>query len=310
LAAEVGAPYSAKKPARANFLLRAQETGENAEADMADTDYMKVLSEAWASTGTAVSATQQQMFKDMAERMGKAFIFPFQAFIPGGTGGGPTEEPFRQLFLSALRIPEAIGSSTALGSSVDRATGDLLQKMLDPRAWLSATGSMDETVRLVVEGPKLADLGQIETKFLSLMKAWTEARSYSIEHSTHLLSAWAKAAGAFSAKLNEAAAGRPLSSRSEMVAMWVDIANQHLFEVQRSAPFLETQRKLLRASSALKIAQRELSELYSETFGLPTRGEVDDLTRTVAELKREFRADKRQRERASAKGRISRRTSA
>src|SRR5947209_6047617 len=135
---------------------------------MADTDYMKVLSDAWASTGTALSTAQQQMFRDMAEGMGKAFIFPFQAFPPGGTAGGPTEEPFRQLFLSALRIPEAIGSSAALGSSVDRATGDLLQKMLDPKAWLSATGSMDETVRLVVEGQKLAYVVQIERKFVSM----------------------------------------------------------------------------------------------------------------------------------------------
>jgi pyrroloquinoline quinone (PQQ) biosynthesis protein C len=154
---------------------------------------------------------------------------------------------------------------------------------------------MDQTVRRIIEGPKLADLGQIETKFLSLMKAWTETRTYTIEHSAHLLTAWAKAASAFGAKLNEAAAGRPLSSRSEVIALWVEIANQHLFEVQRSAPFLETQRNLLRASSALKRAQQELSELYGETLGLPTRSEIDDLTRTVAELKREFRADRRKR---------------
>jgi hypothetical protein len=275
---------------------------------MAETDYMKVLSDAWTSTGNALSTAQQQMFKDMAERMGKGFMFPFQAFAMGGATDGPSENTFRQLFLSALKIPETIGSSLVPGKGVDSATTDLLQKMLDPKAWLSATGSMDESVRRIVDGPKLADLGQVETKFLSLMNAWTEARTYSVEHSTHLLSAWAKAASAFSAKLNEAAAERPLSSRSEMVALWVEIANQHLFEVQRSAPFLENQRKLLRASSALKLAQQQLSELYSETFGLPTRGEIDDLTRTVAELKREFRTDKRQRARASAKARSNDRT--
>jgi polyhydroxyalkanoate synthase subunit PhaE len=277
---------------------------------MIETDYMKVLSDAWATTGNALTAAQQRMFKDMAEQMRNGFMFPFQVFAVGEAGAPRADDAFRQFFLSALRIPETIGNALASAKSADGVTADLLQRILDPKAWLSATGPMDETVRRVVEGPKLADLGQTETRFLSLMKAWTETRTYSIEHSAHLLTAWAKAAGAFGAKLNEAAAGRPLSSRSEAIALWVEIANEHLFEVQRSAPFLETQRNLLRASSALKRAQQELSEFYGETLGLPTRSEIDDLTRTVAELKREFRADRRQRKRASTRGRSKVRASA
>jgi hypothetical protein len=265
------------------------------EAKMAEIDYMKVLSESWATAGNALTAAQQRMFKDMAEQMRNGFMFPFLPSAVGESSVPGADDAFRQFFLSALRIPETIGNPLASGKSADGAVSDLLQKLLDPKAWLSATGSMDQTVRRIIEGPKLADLGQIETKFLSLMKAWTETRTYTIEHSAHLLTAWAKAASAFGAKLNEAAAGRPLSSRSEVIALWVEIANQHLFEVQRSAPFLETQRNLLRASSALKRAQQELSELYGETLGLPTRSEIDDLTRTVAELKREFRADRRKR---------------
>jgi hypothetical protein len=262
---------------------------------MADTDYMKGLSESWAAAGNALTAAQQRMFKDMAEQMRNAFVFPFQTPAFGRANPSGVDDAFGQFYLSALRIPETIGKALATGKSADGVTSDLLQKLLDPQAWLSASGSMDQTLRRAIEGPKLADLGQLETRFLTLMKAWTETRTYTLEHSAHLLTAWAKAASAFGAKLNEAAGARPLSSRSEVVALWVEIANQHLFEVQRSAPFLETQRNLLRSSSALKRAQQELSEIYGEALGLPTRSEIDDLTRTVAELKREFRADRRKR---------------
>jgi hypothetical protein len=77
--------------------------------------------------------------------------------------------------------------------------------------------------------------------------------------------------------------------------MWVEIANKHLFEANRTPEFLATQLELLRASTAFKRAQREISDYYGELFGIPTRGEIDDLTKTVADLKRQFRAEQRRR---------------
>jgi hypothetical protein len=49
----------------------------------------------------------------------------------------------------------------------------------------------------------------------------------------------------------------------------------------------------LRASTALRLAQQDLTDQYAEFFGLPTRPEIDDLTRTVADLRREIRAARR-----------------
>ena len=44
----------------------------------------------------------------------------------------------------------------------------------------------------------------------------------------------------------------------------------------------------------LRLAQQELAEFYSEMFGYPTRTELDDVHRTVTELRRELRAFKRE----------------
>jgi hypothetical protein len=263
---------------------------------MAETDSTKSLSDLWMQTGSTFAAAQEQMFKDMAQRMGGAFTFPLQAFAGGTADLGDKGESFRKFVETSAKLSEALAPVAGQTGAADGVTRELLQKIFDPREWLSATGYMDQNVRRIAEGPRLADLGQVERKFLVLMNAWSEVRSQSARHTLHVLEAWSKAANEFASKLNDALAkGRPLSTRAETVDLWVEIANRHLLEAQRSAPFLETQRNLLRASSDLRIAQQDIGDFYSELLGLPTRSEIDDLSKTLADLKREVRADKRRR---------------
>jgi hypothetical protein len=44
----------------------------------------------------------------------------------------------------------------------------------------------------------------------------------------------------------------------------------------------------------LRLAQQEVAEYYSEMFGYPSRAELDDVHKTVTELRRELRALKRE----------------
>ena len=88
--------------------------------------------------------------------------------------------------------------------------------------------------------------------------------------------------------------GETLESSRAVLALWVETANEVLLETQRSDAFLTTQRDLLKASTDLRLAQQELAEFYSEMFGYPTRTELDDVHKTVTELRRELRAFKRQ----------------
>jgi hypothetical protein len=264
---------------------------------MTEPDYMKLMVDLWLKRGDALSSGQQAMFKSLAERMTQGVwpgILPWPGAVPEAVEFNQAGEAFQKLMQAWGQLPATVmQGTTGIG---DRVSAALLQKIFDPREWLSATGLMDESVRHLVEGPRLADWGQIEGKFLALMKAWSEFRAESLNHSTHYLEAWTKAAQEFSAKLNEAAEkGTPLGSRAELVAAWVDTANQHLLQMQHSAPYLETQRKLLRASTELRLVQQEIGDFYSEILGVPTRAEIDDLSRTVAELRRAFRADQRQR---------------
>jgi hypothetical protein len=106
-----------------------------------------------------------------------------------------------------------------------------------------------------------------------------------------MLEAWLQAAAKFAKDLNERAERKEaLGSWREVLALWVETANTALLETQRSDAYLKSQREILKASTDLRLAQQEMAAFYSEMFGYPTREELDDVHRTVTELRRELRA--------------------
>jgi hypothetical protein len=258
---------------------------------MTDTNFAKMISDFWEAAGKTTSDAQKNLFQQMAARFGATF--PFGGFSASVATSNKTGEAFRDLLNSLMAVPNAVANATAQSKPGDKKTAELLQKIMNPQEWLSATGYTDQSIRQLVEGPQFADIGQLEGKLAALISAWTDLRARALEQSTQQLMAWAKAAQEFAVKLGEATKDQPLESRAQIVSLWVDIANRHLLETQRSPEYLRNQRELLRASTAFRRAQTELSDYYGEAFGIPTRGEIDDLTRMVAELKREVRADRR-----------------
>ena len=141
------------------------------------------------------------------------------------------------------------------------------------------------------QGPRLADMWNTERQMLAVFNAWTALRRRSLEHNTVMLEAWLQAAGKFAKNLNEKADRmEALGSWRELLALWVETANTALLETQRSEAYLKSQRKILMASTDLRLAQQEIATFYSEMFGYPTREELDDVHRTVTELRRELRA--------------------
>ena len=80
----------------------------------------------------------------------------------------------------------------------------------------------------------------------------------------------------------------------QALTLWTEIGNRHMLEVQRSEPFLRSQRDMIRASTELRIAQGELSEFIGKQYGLPTRTELDDVHRSLTEMRRELRKVRRE----------------
>ena len=262
---------------------------------MPEANYLKMMADFWESAGKTASDAQKDLFQQFATRF--AANFPLAAMPAGMAAPNKASEAFSDLLNSLMALPNAVKAATDQSNLSDKKTVELLQKIMNPQEWLSVSGYTDQSVQQLVEGPKFADIGQLESKFAALFKSWTDLRTRALEQSTIRLAAYAKAAQEFTGKLREVAKDKPLETRAQLVGLWVDVANRHLLEAQRSPEYLENQRELLRASTSFKRTQTELSDYYGEAFGIPTRGEIDDLTRMVADLKREVRADRRRRRR-------------
>jgi polyhydroxyalkanoate synthase subunit PhaE len=257
-------------------------------------EYMQALADLWGRGRKDFAAAQQSILADMSRRMAKAA--GQQASSPPAGWFEPQElasanETFTTLWTSALGLSQSITRTMQQGKKPDPLVAELLSKLFDPRAWFSGLGGMDEALQRMAEGPRLADLWDTERKLLNVFNAWAALRRRSTEHNTVMLEAWMRATGSFAKTLNKKADRKEmLGSWREVLTLWVETANTALLETQRSEKYLQTQRELLKASTDLRLAQQEVAAFYSEVFGYPTRAELDDVHRSLTELRRELRA--------------------
>ena len=256
-------------------------------------EYMQTLAELWSRSGNAFATAQQSLFGDMAARMKAGdggVVFP-AGVLPDAEGLGAAGRAFSELWSSAAQVSATLTKTLQTGGKTDPIVVEMLGKIFDPRVWFAATDDMDEALQRMAEGPRLADLWNIEGKFAAMFNAWVAMRRRSLEHNAVMLDAWIRAAGAFAQELNQRAErGETLESWREVLALWVETANRVLLETQRSEAFLKTQREVLKASTDLRLAQQDITAFYSEMFGYPTRSELDDVYKSVTELRRDLRA--------------------
>src|SRR3954469_10786465 len=227
--------------------------------------HMQSLGDLWSQSGKAYLTAQQSLFTGMADTMAKASRMGdkavSQAFAPDAQGFEAAQQGFSKLWSSATELSAAL-TKNLQGDQAHPHVAEMLAKIFDPRGWFSATNEVDQTLQRMAEGPRLADLWNVERKFVAVFNAWVAMRRHSLEHNTVMLEAWMKAAGDLAKTLNERAdKGEMLESSREVTALWVEAANEVLLEAQRSDTFLKAQRDLLKVLSGLAPASIACAEM-------------------------------------------------
>lgn len=80
----------------------------------------------------------------------------------------------------------------------------------------------------------------------------------------------------------------------KLFAKWAEISNEELIKNQRTDGFLEAQKELLHAALEYRSRQNDISDAISTLFDLPSRRDLDEITRQLTELRREVRALRRE----------------
>ena len=165
-----------------------------------------------------------------------------------------------------------------------------LRKIVDPAEWAKPTpGSFDFGIERLIEGPNFATLWDLDRKLLKLQQLGVKRAEDSAAYHAVVFAAWKEAAERFVKKFGEAERG-PVGSYRELIDLWIETANETLLEVHRSPQFLEAQRRVTRSATDYRLAEREIAEAYCEMHHVPTRTEMDEVQRTVYQLRRDLRA--------------------
>ena len=283
-------------------------------------DYSKAFTAFWTAQGEALRKAQEQAGKSLAEGM-QAMASGTLPSIPG-MPGMPTDlsASVADLTRASQSVMEMWSAATAMCGKLattfpatvggDATVEATFRKIIDPRSWMAGTGEMDDVLGRMAEGPRFADLWEVERRYARVLQGWMTLRRRGFEHNAVVLQAWLRAGRRFAEQLADRtnadaqapgtqapgtqAPGTQASLAKAAFGLWTETANRELLETQRSEPFLQTQAALIRATTELRMAQQELVEHFGKQYGFPTRTELDDVHRTVTELRRELRIMRRE----------------
>lgn len=175
----------------------------------------------------------------------------------------------------------AQGADSAVGAAT-------LARYLDPGEWLfGAEDAPDPALRRLIDGPDPArPFGGAEPpEALALARALASHR--------------ALVAGAFQRMAERVARATAVDAPLTLAtaqARWIEAARRELDALHASEKFLASQAAVIAAAVALREAEAAAATAWCVEHGLPTRAEVDALSKTVAALRRELRALRREHE--------------
>lgn len=230
--------------------------------------------------------------KEVAETFAKSLsTSPAPTTLPGQMDGVQAWQDFIKSWApqwdpSAMMAGNSPAQTFTMGQ-------DQLFAMLDTSNWLNhAPEQLRVILQSVANGPRFADLAAPQ---MDAAEAWREALDYqraATDFAKALQDAWTRAYSKFSEdfSIEDLQSGNV----SEAVDAWLMAANGELLKTQRSPEFMDAQRRLVRAATEIKARQKDMAEAWSEAYQMPTRTEVDDLTKIVQELRREVRKLKRE----------------
>jgi hypothetical protein len=234
---------------------------------------------------------QKGMFQPWAA--GQGMSFPGMA----APAANPAADGMRQMNDLVKRSLE--GWATLMQTATPKPGGQpgfdpaTLGKLFDPAEWSKAMASgADLSLERLTEGPTYATLTDLDRKVVNAQKLWLQRAKDVEQYRQVVQAAWGRAFEQFTKALNDSSAP-PLTSARAVLDLWLTLANEALLEMHHRTEFLEAQRRMTRSSAEYRLQEQELAEAFCIANHIPTRTEMDEVQRTMHELRRELRALKR-----------------
>jgi hypothetical protein len=169
-----------------------------------------------------------------------------------------------------------------------------LDDISNPYSWLKFSDtSVEEGLKRFSEGPLFSGISDLDNRIAKAMDGWLDLGEKNNDYYEVLLKSWMSAYEKFITHLNELGEQKQSISPKKLLEIWSVIADEELMVMHRSESFLQAQKALIKANAEYRLQEQDVAEVICETMHIPTRKEVDDLHKTVTELRRELRSLKK-----------------
>src|SRR5436190_17729902 len=167
----------------------------------------------------------------------------------------------------------------------------MLARLSEKPAGFGDGNELSAAIERMAQGPRLADVWDIDRKMALVFGAWIEMRQRLASYNAVAATPWAEASKRFFKTMSAAGTGETRAPDWRAAfAKWSEISNEELIRNQRTDGFLKAQKELLQSGLKLRGRQDDVGEAAAAMFGMPGRKDFDEVTRQLTELRREVRA--------------------
>lgn len=162
-----------------------------------------------------------------------------------------------------------------------------------PEASQGMPSLADAMLGRLTQAPTFAHLWDFDQKLVGLMGAWTKLHAANGAYRALVARAWADAQhGAIrraSQKTSTGPSGTVKLDGNATLDDWLLEVNDALLRLMRTDEYVKAQQQLLNAGMEMREQLRKIGDEVAQWFQLPCREEVDDLARSVADMRRQLR---------------------
>jgi hypothetical protein len=170
-----------------------------------------------------------------------------------------------------------------------------LEDISNPYSWIKFSSTdFEEGVKRFSEGPLFSGISDIDNRIAKAMDGWLDLGEKNNDYYEILLKNWIKAYEKFLEEVKSISSEKKEgSSPRALIELWSTIANEELMRMHRSEEFLKAQKDLIKAGAEYRLYEQDIAEVICEALHIPTRKEIDDVHKTITELRREIRSLKK-----------------
>jgi class III poly(R)-hydroxyalkanoic acid synthase PhaE subunit len=151
--------------------------------------------------------------------------------------------------------------------------------------------TFEQTFGPFLQSPTFGLTREINEKILKSIAAQSQSQQANLEYQSILGEILVEAFEQFMHKLfSMSQKGETITTLRDLTTLWRDVADPVFIKAFNSEKYIRVQGQYLNTMMNSRMQQREIIELISQSFDIPTRSEVDEAHRNIYEQGKEIKA--------------------